>query len=71
MTTAEAQTRRQAFIRLTALCTIVYFVSYISRINLSAAMVEIVRTGFSPESTVALALSMCSVTYGAGQIVSG
>lgn len=71
MTDAAAQTRRAAFIRLTALCTVVYFVSYISRINLSAAMVEIVNSGFSPEHTVALALSVCSITYGAGQIISG
>lgn len=71
MTDAAAQTRRNAFVHLTALCTVVYFVSYISRINLSAAMVEIVKSGFSPEKTVALALSVCSVTYGAGQIISG
>ena len=36
MTDAAAQTRRNAFVHLTALCTVVYFVSYISRINLSA-----------------------------------
>lgn len=71
MTDAAAQTRKAAFVRLTALCTVLYFVSYISRINLSAAMVEIVKSGFSPENTVALALSLCSITYGAGQIISG
>ncbi len=65
------KSRRTAFIQLTALCTVVYFVSYISRINLSAAMVEIVASGFAPENMVALALSICSVTYGAGQILSG
>lgn len=71
MTGASANPRKSAFIRLTALCTVVYFVSYISRINLSATMVELVRSGFAPENTVALALSICSVTYGAGQILSG
>lgn len=71
MTDATARARSAAFWRLTALCTVVYFVSYISRINLGAAMVEIVRIGFAPEKTVALALSACSVTYGAGQIISG
>ena len=70
MSTAVTADKR-SFVQLTALCTLAYFVSYISRINLGAAMVEIVRSGFSPEQTVALALSMCSVTYGAGQIVSG
>ena len=71
MTASAGNTRKSAFIRLTALCTVVYFVSYISRINLSATMVELVRSGFAPENTVALALSICSVTYGAGQILSG
>ena len=62
---------RSRMLRLTALCTAAYFVSYISRINLSAAMVEIAASGFAPETTIALALSICSVTYGAGQILSG
>ena len=66
-----AKERKSAFIKLTALCTVVYFTSYISRINLGAAMVELVASGFAPENTVALALSICSVTYGAGQILSG
>lgn len=60
-----------AFIRLTALCTVAYFVSYVSRINLSACMVEMVRAGFGPRHAIAFALSVCSVTYGFGQIVSG
>ena len=63
--------RRSRMLRLTALCTAAYFVSYISRINLSALMVEIVARGFAPETTIALALSICSITYGAGQILSG
>lgn len=71
MTNSAGNSRKSAFVRLTALCTVVYFVSYISRINLSATMVELVRSGFAPENTVALALSICSVTYGAGQILSG
>ncbi len=56
---------------LTFLCTIAYFVSYISRINLSAVMVEAVSSGFSPKQTAALALTVCSVTYGGGQVISG
>lgn len=62
---------RTRMFRLTALCTAAYFVSYISRINLSAAMVEIVASGFAPETTIALALSLCAVTYGLGQVLSG
>lgn len=59
------------FAGLTALCTMAYFVSYLTRINLGAVMVAVVESGFAPEATVALALSACSVTYGAGQIING
>ena len=53
------------------LCTLVYFTSYLSRVNLSATLVEIVNSGFAAKNTAALALTVCSVTYGAGQVVSG
>ena len=56
---------------LSALCALVYFISYISRINLAAVMVEIVSSGFAPQNTAALALTVCSVTYGCGQLISG
>ena len=41
---------------LALLCAMVYFISYISRINLSAVMVEVVSSGFAPQTTAALAL---------------
>ena len=56
---------------LALLCALVYFTSYVSRVNLSAVMVEVVASGFSPRETAALALTVCSVTYGAGQLISG
>lgn len=56
---------------LTLLCAAVYFVSYVSRINLGAVLVEVVNSGFAEKNTAALALTVCSVTYGAGQLVSG
>lgn len=56
---------------LALLCSSVYFISYISRINLSAVLVEVVASGFAPQTTAALALTACSITYGAGQLVSG
>ena len=58
-------------IRLTFLCTAVYFVSYLSRINLAAVMVDLVHSGFTARQTAALALTLSSITYGAGQILSG
>ena len=59
------------YIRLTFLCTAVYFISYVSRINLAAVMVDLVQTGFTTKQTAALALTLCSIAYGAGQILSG
>ena len=56
---------------LTLICAAVYFVSYVSRINLGAVLVEVVNSGFADKSTAALALTVCSVTYGAGQLISG
>lgn len=56
---------------LAYLCALVYFISYVSRINLAAVMVEMVACGFAPQTTAALALTVCSVTYGCGQLLSG
>ena len=57
--------------RLIFLCTAVYFASYLSRINLAAVMVDLVHSGFTARQTAALALTLCSVAYGSGQILSG
>lgn len=56
---------------LALLCSVVYFISYVSRNNLSAVLVEVVASGFAPKATAALALTVCSITYGTGQLVSG
>ena len=61
----------RSFLLLTGLCTLAYFISYISRINLSASVIELVRTGFAGKDLAALALSVNALTYGAGQIISG
>ncbi len=64
-------TEKRKFMGLTALCTAVYFTSYISRINLAAVMVELIQSGFTGKQSGALALTVCSVTYGVGQLLSG
>ena len=66
-----SQKRTAGFAAVTAICATAYFVSYVTRTNLAAIMVAVVESGFAPETTVALALSVCSVTYGIGQIVNG
>lgn len=55
----------------TLLCSVIYFMSYVSRINLSAVFVAVTESGYAAKDAVALALTVCSVTYGAGQLVSG
>lgn len=64
-------TGRQQVRNFIWLCTLVYFTSYLSRINLSATLVEVVNSGFAAKNIAALALTVCSVTYGAGQVISG
>jgi len=63
--------KNRQFVRLTFLCTAVYFTSYLSRINLAAVMVDLVHSGFTSRQTAALALTLCSIAYGTGQILSG
>jgi len=53
------------------LLTLVYFSSYVTRINLAAVISEVVTaTGF-PRTELAVALTCLSTTYGFGQIVNG
>ncbi len=56
---------------LVVLCSVVYFVSYVSRINLGTVLVEVIASGYAPKTVAAFALTACSITYGAGQLVSG
>lgn len=62
---------RRDFVLLTALCTAAYFVSYVSRVNLSATMVEMIASGFAEKTAVALALSVNAITYCLGQVICG
>ncbi len=53
------------------LASLVYFVSYLTRINYSAVLLEIVKTQNITKSAASMALTASSVTYGAGQLISG
>ena len=57
--------------RLIWLFTIVYYVSYVSRQGLGTILVEVVQSGFAEKTAAALALTVSSMTYGGGQIISG
>ncbi len=54
-----------------ALCVIVYFTSYISRINFGAVILEMVKADGFLKSEVSLALTASFITYGVGQLISG
>ena len=56
---------------LTALCVLTYFVSYLTRINYGAVLLEIVRTEGYTKTAVSMAVTGAFVTYGAGQLISG
>ena len=57
--------------RLCALCTMVYMVSYIARVNFGAVVIEIVRSTGLSASRLAVALTGSFITYGTGQLLSG
>ena len=54
-----------------ALCALVYFVSYLTRINFAAVMVEIISSEGLLKTEVGGALAALFVCYGFGQLVSG
>ncbi len=56
---------------LTVLCVLTYFVSYLTRINYGAVLLEIVRTEGYTKTAVSMAVTGAFVTYGAGQLISG
>jgi len=53
------------------LFSVMYFTSYISRINFGAVLLEMVRAEGFLKSDVSLAVTASFITYGAGQLVSG
>ncbi len=64
--------REERFRRLlVALCTVCYFVSYLTRINYGAVLLEIVQTEGIGKVAASMAVTGSFLTYGAGQLVSG
>lgn len=56
---------------LTLLCAAAYFCSYLTRLNYSAVMVEMIATEGFTKSGASIALTGLFITYGVGQIISG
>ena len=62
---------KREILSMMIMCTVVYFVSYITRINYSAVMVDMIARGDVTQKVAALAITVNSIVYGAGQVVSG
>lgn len=56
---------------LVYLCSAIYFVSYMTRINYAAVMVEIIARLKISEAEAVMAVTASSVSYGTGQLISG
>ncbi len=56
---------------LVLLCTACYFVSYITRINYGAVLLEIVKTEGISKVAASMVVTGSFITYGTGQLISG
>lgn len=56
---------------LTVICSVAYFVSYITRVNYGAVLLEMVNAEGFTKTAASMALTGSFVTYGAGQLISG
>ncbi len=62
--------KRAGKLLLGALC-VIYFVSYVSRLDYATVLAEIVVSENILKSEAALATTACFITYGIGQLISG
>ena len=62
---------RREINKFVLLFSMVYMVSYITRINYSAIILEIERATQLQKTLLSMALTGSAITYGAGQIISG
>lgn len=62
--------KRQA-LKLTALCSLVYFSSYITRLDYAAVLVEIVQDLQIAKTTAGIAVTGSFITYGLGMVIFG
>ena len=56
---------------ITLLCTLVYFASYVMRINFAAIMVKVGTDMQVPKTDLAIVVTALTIAYGTGQIISG
>ncbi len=65
------KTKNKYVARLVMLCSMLYFISYITRINYAAVLVEIIKNLNITKTAASLALTASAVSYGFGQLISG
>lgn len=53
------------------LCAMIYFVSYLTRINYAATLVEIRRSMRISQAEASMAVTASAISYGIGQLISG
>jgi len=70
-TTAKKLVNRKHIFSLVFLCSAIYFVSYITRINYSAVLVEIMKSEGFAKTEASVPLTGLFIVYGAGQLISG
>ena len=63
--------RKKTYFLLTALCTAVYFVGYLTRYDLAVSLTEMAQSLQVPQRSIALAVTGIFITYGIGQVGSG
>jgi len=57
--------------RITLICSLVYFASYVMRINFAAMMVKVGAELDVSKTSLAIVVTALTVAYGAGQVISG
>lgn len=70
-TTAKKLVNGKHMFSLVFLCSAIYFVSYITRINYSAVLVEIMKSEGFAKTEASVPLTGLFIVYGAGQLISG
>lgn len=69
--TVKKLTTKKYIFALVFLCSVIYFVSYITRINYSAVLVEIMRSEGFEKTAASVPLTGLFIVYGVGQLISG
>ena len=69
--TSKKLLNKKHIFSLVFLCSVIYFVSYITRINYSAVLVEIMNSEGFEKTAASVPLTGLFIVYGIGQLISG